>query len=391
MKKPGGALGGAEELKKSSLSTKLACGAIAGVIGTSIIFPIDSVKTRLQNQKSTTGSTVATPQLQYNGIIDCFKKVVRNEGVGGLYRGLAPNLIGIIPEKAIKLAVNDYVREYFAERLNNPKSRNTTSSSSSYSPLVTADTLPIQYGVLAGASAGFCQVVATNPMEIVKIRMQLAAASSTSATTASSSFTTTSIRAASTSITPISIVKELGLRGLYRGTAATLCRDVPFSFLFFPTLAVLKQRFSEFDRKYFQKSGEGSTTAAASTSTPTTHPPAPFWAIFASGITSGIIAAGAVTPMDVVKTRLQVQPKPGDPVYNGMAHCYREIIAHEGPKALFKGVIPRILIVSPLFAITVLVYEFQQRYLSSKKSSPSSSSLASTTIETSTVATSLKK
>jgi hypothetical protein len=37
----------------------------------------------------------------------------------------------------------------------------------------------------------------------------------------------------------------------------------------------------------------------------------------------------------------------------------------EGAGALFKGVVPRTLIVSPLFAITVLVYEVQQRFLSS--------------------------
>lgn len=36
---------------KSTFTTKLVCGAIAGVIGTSIIFPLDIIKTRLQNQK----------------------------------------------------------------------------------------------------------------------------------------------------------------------------------------------------------------------------------------------------------------------------------------------------------------------------------------------------
>ena len=66
----------------------------------------------------------------------------------------------------------------------------------------------------------------------------------------------------------------------------------------------------------------------------------------------------------VVKTRLQMIPKPGDFVYKNMAHCYRHIIRTEGVSALFKGVVPRMLIVSPLFAITVLVYELQQRFLS---------------------------
>jgi hypothetical protein len=58
--------------------------------------------------------------------------------------------------------------------------------------------------------------------------------------------------------------------------------------------------------------------------------------------------------MDVVKTRLQVSKKEGEYVYKGMADCYRNIIRTEGVGALFKGVVPRTLIVSPLFAITGL-------------------------------------
>lgn len=79
-------------------------------------------------------------------------------------RGLLANIIGVTPEKAIKLAVNDYVREATADEDGNVAWYN---------------------GILAGASgykrreswigAGFCQVVATNPMEITKIRMQVQA------------------------------------------------------------------------------------------------------------------------------------------------------------------------------------------------------------------------
>ena len=68
-----------------SLSTKLLCGAIAGVIGTSIIFPFDCIKTRLQNDSKN----------QYKGMVDCGSQIVKNQGLRGLYRGLAPNLVGI--------------------------------------------------------------------------------------------------------------------------------------------------------------------------------------------------------------------------------------------------------------------------------------------------------
>ena len=37
--------------------------------------------------------------------------MVRFEGFSGLYRGLIPQLVGVAPEKAIKLTVNDLVRD----------------------------------------------------------------------------------------------------------------------------------------------------------------------------------------------------------------------------------------------------------------------------------------
>ena len=69
--------------------------------GATAVYPIDLVKTRMQNQR--TGSFVG--ELMYKNSFDCFKKVIRHEGILGLYRGLAPQLVGVAPEKAIKLTV----------------------------------------------------------------------------------------------------------------------------------------------------------------------------------------------------------------------------------------------------------------------------------------------
>lgn len=61
-------------------------------------YPIDSVKTRIQSQSLT------LPK-QYNGFLDCLLKVVRSEGVGALYRGLAPCLARSIPASAATFTV----------------------------------------------------------------------------------------------------------------------------------------------------------------------------------------------------------------------------------------------------------------------------------------------
>ena len=66
------------------------------------MYPIDLVKTRLQNQVTTIADEVL-----YKNSMDCFKKVLKFEGVRGLYRGLLPQLCGVSPEKAIKMTVRN--------------------------------------------------------------------------------------------------------------------------------------------------------------------------------------------------------------------------------------------------------------------------------------------
>ncbi|KAJ2054849.1 mitochondrial aspartate-glutamate transporter agc1 [Coemansia sp. S2] len=285
------------------LLAKLGNGAVAGVTGVSIIFPLDMVKTRLQNQKPVNG------RLPYTGGIDCFRQIVGKEGVRGLYRGLVPNLAGVTPEKAIKLAVNDIMRGILAERIG-----------------TTPDRLPVAYGALAGATAGLCQFVATNPMEIVKIRMQVATASGATAVPASA----------------LGIARQLGFRGLYRGTAATLLRDVPFSLLFFPLQALLAQKA----QWLMYRSQEKPSTIC----------------VLAGSTVAGMVAAASVTPADVIKTRLQSSSQP-TPAYRGVVDCATRIMSTEGPRAFFKGTVPRCLTMAPLFGIALMMYDMQQKIL----------------------------
>lgn len=108
----------------------------------------------------------------------------------------------------------------------------------------------------------FTSVVATNPMEIVKIRMQMQA-----------------LLPAAERQSTVQVVKGLGLKGLYQGTAATLSRDVPFSILFFPGYANLKASMAD---------EKGNNTMVSN---------------LVAGVTAGAMASGAVTPTDVIKTR----------------------------------------------------------------------------------------
>jgi len=68
-------------------------------MGATAVYPIDLVKTRMQNQR------MVVEELLYKNSWDCFRKVLNHEGFTGLYRGLIPQLVGVAPEKAIKLTV----------------------------------------------------------------------------------------------------------------------------------------------------------------------------------------------------------------------------------------------------------------------------------------------
>ncbi|MEQ2316267.1 hypothetical protein AMECASPLE_030906 [Ameca splendens] len=70
-------------LQVAESAYRFTLGSIAGATGATAVYPIDLVKTRMQNQRST-GSFVG--ELMYKNSFDCAKKVLRYEGFSGFYR-----------------------------------------------------------------------------------------------------------------------------------------------------------------------------------------------------------------------------------------------------------------------------------------------------------------
>ncbi|XP_069961321.1 calcium-binding mitochondrial carrier protein Aralar1 isoform X2 [Cherax quadricarinatus] len=246
-------------------------GSLAGAVGATAVYPIDLVKTRMQNQRS--GSYIG--ELMYRNSFDCFKKVIRHEGFLGLYRGLVPQLIGVAPEKAIKLTVNDLVRDKLTDKKGN---------------------IPLWGEILAGSCAGGSQVVFTNPLEIVKIRLQVAGEIATARKPSA-----------------LTVVKELGFLGLYKGARACLLRDIPFSAIYFPVYAHSKRALAD-------ENGYNSPLT-----------------LLIAGAIGGVPAASLTTPADVIKTRLQVAARAGQTTYSGVIDAARKIWREEGTKAFWKG------------------------------------------------------
>ncbi|KAK0123686.1 mitochondrial aspartate-glutamate transporter agc1 [Cadophora gregata] len=279
-----------------------ALGSLAGAFGAFMVYPIDLVKTRMQNQRSS-----RVGEMLYKNSLDCAKKVIKNEGFKGLYSGVLPQLVGVAPEKAIKLTVNDLVRGHFSGK---------------------DGSIRIPHEILAGGSAGACQVIFTNPLEIVKIRLQVQGEVAKSVDGARR-------RSA------MWIVRNLGLVGLYKGASACLLRDVPFSAIYFPTYNHLK-------RDYF---GESQTKSLG------------ILQLLTAGAIAGMPAAYLTTPCDVIKTRLQVEARKGESSYTSLRQCAQTVFREEGFKAFFKGGPARILRSSPQFGFTLAGYEVLQGLL----------------------------
>ncbi|XP_020009400.1 mitochondrial glutamate carrier 2 isoform X1 [Castor canadensis] len=296
-----------------SITAKLINGGVAGLVGVTCVFPIDLAKTRLQNQH---GKDV------YRGVIDCLLKTVRAEGFLGMYRGAAVNLTLVTPEKAIKLAANDFFRQLLMED---------------------GMQQDLKIEMLAGCGAGICQVVVTCPMEMLKIQLQDAGRwgachQGSASPPPSSRYYSTGSASTHKRLSAALIAWELlhtrGLAGLYKGLGATLLRDIPFSVIYFPLFANLNNR------------GLSENTGKAS-----------FAHSFLAGCAAGSVAAAAVTPLDVLKTRIQTLKKGlGEDTYSGVTDCARKLWTQEGPSAFMKGAGCRALVIAPLFGIAQGVY-----------------------------------
>ncbi|KAI5705294.1 hypothetical protein M8J76_015125 [Diaphorina citri] len=278
-----------------SFLSKTINGGISSIIGISILYPLDLVKTRLQIQNlDRHGHQVS--------FIPFFRKTFKSEGFLGMYRGSSVSYLFVTPEKALYLASNDFFRHHLAGSSEEP--------------------LSVGRSVVAGGLAAICTLTLQTPMELVKIQMQ----------DASTKFTG---KKPSAFAIFFDITKTKGIPGLYQGIFATGSRDLVFSCILFPLFAYMNERGPKVD-----DDSRGTRS---------------YW-FFISGSVSGSAAALLSTPFDVIKTRLQVKSHENVGHYSGVWDAGRRIYKTEGITALFKGGLCRMMIMAPMFGILQMVY-----------------------------------
>ncbi|KAI4521363.1 mitochondrial carrier [Schizophyllum commune Loenen D] len=268
-----------------------AAGAIAGISEILTFYPLDVVKTRLQ---------LATGKSNV-GLIGTFQSIIKEEGVGRLYRGLVPPLLMEAPKRATKFAANDFWGNTYMKLTGETKMTQSLS-------------------LLTGCSAGATESFVVVPFELVKIRLQ---------------------DKTSTYKGPMDVVKQVvksdGLLGLYAGMESTFWRHLWWNGGYFGCIFQVKAMLPK----------------------PETQQ-ATLMNNLISGTVGGLVGTMINTPFDVVKSRIQSQQRvPGVvPKYNWTYPALVTILREEGPAALYKGFLPKVLRLAPGGGVLLLVVEF---------------------------------
>lgn len=236
---------------------------------------------------------------KYKGVVDCAKQTVNTSGVRGLYRGLSVLVYGSIPKSAVRFGSFEQFKLRMADEKGNlsPGSR-----------------------LLCGLGAGISEaILAVTPMETIKVKF---IADQRSANPQYKGFSH-GVR---------SIVASEGIMGCYRGLTATMMKQGSNQAIRFYVMETLKDKY---------RGGDSSV-----------HVPK-----LLVGLMGGFAGACSVmgnTPLDVVKTRMQGLEAAK---YKNTFDCARQILVQEGPKAFYKGTVPRMSRVVLDVAITFMIYD----------------------------------
>ncbi|KAJ3251716.1 hypothetical protein HK103_002171 [Boothiomyces macroporosus] len=198
--------------------------------------------------------------------------------------------------------------------------------------------------LISGGIAGCCEALACHPLDTIKVRLQLRGERQIRTKTAGSAAADAAKPKRVGFIgTGISIVQKEGFLSLYKGLGAVVTGIVP-------KMAIRFSSFEFYKEKLTDKEGYISSAGI-------------FLAGLGAGATESVMV---VTPMDVIKIRLQAQrhsmTDPLDiPKYRNAAHCAYVMVKEEGIASLYKGVTLTIIRQGTNQAANFTVYQYLKK------------------------------
>jgi solute carrier family 25 protein 43 len=202
---------------KISPLNALVSGSLAGIGATVVTYPTDMVKTRL------TVAHADKSKSKYNGMIDAFRVILRDEGFLAFYKGMSTSIIGVIPFAGCTFMSYEYLDKAWGK----PKDKMTA----------------FENFINGCASAAFAQTFSF-PFDTIRKKMQAASKAVTADMKPDIEFNGMIDAFVQT-------VRKYGIFGLWKGTTANLAKVAPYAGIMFAAFEACK-RFYLFSNGYTQ-------------------------------------------------------------------------------------------------------------------------------------------
>jgi|TARA_B110000971_G_scaffold206225_1_gene229306 solute carrier family 25 phosphate transporter 23/24/25/41 len=328
----------------------LLCGGVAGAFSKSCTAPLARIT--ILRQLQSTGQVPGWIPGENQGILRALSKIVREEGVRALWKGNGVTVLHRLPYSSINFYAYENIMDWlegegaFAhtgpgvgkdEGGGEGKGKSNGDDESSNLNHNQNATKKIGLGwdvarrLLAGGSAGMIACTLTYPLDLVRTRL------AAQTTTKHYSGLTNAL---------VTIAKEEGIRGLYRGLAPTLAGVGP-------NLAINFAAYETFRRVASEKVGKDENGVQL----------IPPWAVsLVCGSSAAVVSATATYPLDLVRRRLQmVKTNRIGGARVTIVNTFAQVYAKEGFVGFYRGIVPEYAKVVPGVSITYATYELLKR------------------------------
>ncbi|KAK9131232.1 hypothetical protein Sjap_011719 [Stephania japonica] len=291
---------------------ELIAGGAAGAFAKTAVAPLERIKILLQTR---------TEGFHSLGVYQSLKKLFKNEGIRGFYRGNGASVLRIVPYAALHFMTYE---EYRCWILNN------------YPSLGSGPSIDL----LAGSAAGGTAVLCTYPLDLARTKLAYQVTGKrTSFGNGISIHTQTAYNGLKDVF--MKVYKEGGVRGLYRGVGPTLVGILPYAGLKFYVYEELKRRVPEEHQK--------SVILRLS-----------------CGAVAGLFGQTFTYPLDVVRRQMQVQSMQSSTQGGGYSSTMEGLISitrNQGYRQLFAGLSINYMKIVPSVAIGFTAYDAMKTWL----------------------------